>query len=395
MTGTDPAPREVGPLLVGDVAHGGHCVARLVDGAGSRVVFVRHALPGERVRVRLTDTSQDRFWRGDAIEILEPSPDRVRARCPISGPGGCGGCDFQHVELGAQRRLKQTVVAEQLQRLAGIEWTGEVEPVTSPGTEDGLGWRTRMRYHVDGSGRVGLRAHRSHAVLPVPSGGCPIAAPAVAAVAAESWEPGAELQVAQATPDVAVVSRRRLLRGPEVLGEHAAGHDFAVAATGFWQVHPAAADTLVRAVLDGLAPDPAERVFDLYCGAGLFAAALSDVGCRVWGVESDRTALSHARRNVPGARFTAGRVDQVLRRLPRRTELVVLDPPRTGAGRQVLLDVIERRPRAIAYVACDPAALGRDLAYAAAAGYLPTGIRAFDLFPMTHHVECVAILTRA
>lgn len=376
-------------LTVGPVAHGGHCIARMGDDVGGRVVFVRHALPGERVRVQITDTSHDRFWRGDAVEILEAHPDRVQPPCPIARPGGCGGCDFQHVTLAGQRRLKTAVVAEQLRRLAGIDWTGEVESV-QPGS--GLGWRTRMRYHVDASGRVGLRAHRSHEVVPVPAGGCPIAAPAAAAVVQETWRPGAELQVAQTGEELSVVEDGELRRGPAVLTERAAGHAFDVAAAGFWQVHLAAAQTLVSAVLDGLRPEPGERAFDLYCGVGLFAAVLADVGCQVWGVESDGTAVGHARSNVEAARFTRGRVEQTLPRLPRRTDLVVLDPPRTGAGRRVLEQTCARGPRRIAYVACDPAALARDLAYAAAAGYAPTSIRAFDLFPMTHHVECVAIL---
>ena len=185
--------------------------------------------------------------------------------------------------------------------------------------------------------------------------------------------------------------------------ERAAGRIFSVAADGFWQVHPGRRrHSGRRRCWPASQPRPGERALDLYCGVGLFAAALVDRGCRVWGVEADRTAVEHARRNVPEARFTAGRVDRALssstsrgpRRAspPPRADLVVLDPPRTGAGRAVIEGVIARRPRAIAYVACDPAALARDLGYAAEIGYRPTSIRAFDLFPMTHHVECVAIL---
>ena len=160
---------------VGPVAHGGHCVARL----HGRVVFVRHATPGEvkedagrgeRVRIVVTDTTHDSYWRADAVEVVEPSPDRVERRCPVSGPGRCGGCDFQHVSLDGQRRLKQAVLAEQLHRLADIDWDGEMEPVSTVGTEDGLHWRTRMRYHVDGEGRAGLRRHRSHEIEALPSG---------------------------------------------------------------------------------------------------------------------------------------------------------------------------------------------------------------------------------
>ncbi len=343
---SDGAAVEVGP-----VAHGGHCVARL-DG---RVVFVRHALPGERVRIAVTDTTHDSFWRADAVEVLEASPDRVTPPCPAAGPGKCGGCDFQHVSLAGQRRLKAQVLAEQLDRLAGVTWDGEVEPVEAPGTEDGLHWRTRMRYQVDDQGRVGLRRHRSHEIEPLPAGGCRIA------------QPGALTGAGAGTASEVV--------------EHAAGREFRLAADGFWQVHPGAPDTLVRAVLDGLRPEAGERAFDLYCGVGLFTGALVDAGVRAWGVEWDRKAIAYARGNVPGAKFTAGKVERALRTLPKRTDLVVLDPPRTGAGKDVVDAVVARRPRAIAYVACDPAALARDLRRAALGGYRPTSIRALRPVP--------------
>ncbi len=387
---------EIPPLDVGPIAHGGHCVARYE----SRVIFVRHALPGERVRLKITDDSHDRFWRADAIEVLEPHPERVASRCPIAGPGGCGGCDFQHVGLAEQRRLKSAVVTEQLRRLAGWEWSGEVEEVSSPETVDGLNWRTRMRYHVDVEGRAGLRVHRSHRVIALPGGGCPIASPRTPNVTGIQWPPDSEVDAVAAADGEALLINGRLESGSPVITERAIGRNFSVAADSFWQVHPVAADTLVAAVLAGLAPRSGERGVDLYCGVGLFAAALVDRGCRVWGVEADRGAVEHARRNVPEARFTAGRVDRSLSssmapRLPRQVDLMVLDPPRTGAGRAVITGIIERQPRAIAYVACDPAALARDLGYALEMAYRPTSIRAFDLFPMTHHVECVAILEPA
>jgi tRNA/tmRNA/rRNA uracil-C5-methylase (TrmA/RlmC/RlmD family) len=272
--------------------------------------------------MRITDDRHDRFWRGDAVQVLDPSPHRVSPPCPIAGPGLCGGCDFQHVDLPAQRRLKASVVAEQLRRLAGIDWTGEVEAVSSPGTEDGLGWRTRMRYTRDAAGRPGLRAHRSHRVVALPPGGCRIAAPGA-------------------------------LDGSEgTVTEVAAGRRWAMAADGFWQVHPAAADTLVAAVVAGLQPQRGERALDLYCGVGLFARVLADAGCRVWGLESDHTAVGHARTNLANVadlvRITAGRVEHRAMRLPRAVDLVVLDPPRTGAGAAVMRAVVERSPRAVA-----------------------------------------------
>lgn len=372
--------REEPVVDVGPVAHGGHCIAR----HQGRVIFVRHTLPGERVRVRLTDTSQDRFWRGDAIEVLEPAAERVAPGCPVSGPGGCGGCDFQHVSDSGELELKRAVVAEQLSRLAGIEWAGRVEPI--PPTRN---WRHRMRYLVDADGEPALRVHHSHDLIAIPADGCPIASVDPRSLGVPP--------VPEQTPLIVVdaADEQLLLVGDtdESVVEEAAGRRFEVQAQGFWQVHPAAADILVDAVLAGLEPRAGERAFDLYCGVGLFAAALSDVGVQVWGVESDKPAVSHARRNVREARFTSGRVDRVLTKLPNRTDLVVLDPPRAGAGRKVLEQVVAREPRAIAYVACDPAALARDLGYAEKLGWEAASIRAFNLFPRTHHIECVAILT--
>ena len=396
----------VGPAEVGPVAHGGHCVARLDvgDGGPGRVVFVRHALPGERVVLTLTDVSHRRFWRADATEVLVPSPERVRPRCPVAGPGLCGGCDWQHASLPEQRRLKTAVVAEQLQRLAGLTWEGEVEAVPVPGSssDDGLGWRTRMRYHADDAGRASLRVHRSSELVPVPTEGCPIASPRTPDVTGRSWPAGAAVVAAGTPTGSALLVDGRVDAttgdaGPDGgLTERVHDRAYAVPPDGFWQVHPAAAAVLVEAVLAGLAPRAGEKAFDLYCGVGLFAGALVDAGCQVWGLESGRAAVAAARRNLAdagrAARFTVDDVERALPRLPAEVDLVVLDPPRSGAGARVVREVLGRRPRAVAYVACDPAALGRDLAVALQHGYRPTSIRGFDLFPMTQHVECVVVL---
>jgi len=409
------------------VAHGGHCVAR----HEGQVVFVRHTLPGERVVARVTDGGEgSHYLRADAVEVLEASPDRVPVRCPVAGPGGCGGCDWQHVSVAGQQALKAAVVREQLQRLAHVELPVVVEPVA--GDHSGLGWRTRVQYAVDDAGRLGFRRHRSHDVVPVQT--CPIAHPQVQAVpvTAARW-PGVRGVdvVVGAGPDDQVVlvhgpadaasrlapagtgvmvddgpGEQRRLRGRGWVRQNvrAAGWErtFRVSGAGFWQVHPGAADTFVGAVLDVLDPAPGERVLDLYAGAGLFAAALADrVGPTgdVLAVESDERAVRDARRNLhdlPQVRLVAGRVDHVLRRRPagepEKADLVVLDPPRTGARRAVVREVAARRPRAVAYVACDPAALARDVALFAEHGYRLQSVRAFDAFPMTQHVECVAHL---
>ena len=170
---------------------------------------------------------------------------------------------------------------------------------------------------------------------------------------------------------------------------------FQVAASGFWQVHPRAAEILLAAVIEGLRPQSGESALDLYCGSGLFAAGLDQAGARVFGVELNRQAVANARLNVPRGRFLALPLERALHRLPSEVDLVVLDPPRRGAGAAIVARVADLAPRAIAYVACDPASLARDVAGFALHGYQLRWIRAFDLFPMTHHVECVAVLEPA
>ncbi|GAA3458875.1 class I SAM-dependent RNA methyltransferase [Saccharothrix longispora] len=395
---------------VGAVAHGGHCVAR----HEGRVVFVRHALPGERVVVRITEDTGGSFCRGDAVEVLEPSPDRVEAPCPFAGPGLCGGCDWQHASWQYQRELKAAVVSEQLRRLARLDWEVIVEDLPG-GPED---WRTRMRMAVGPGGRAGFRAHRSHDVVPVDR--CVIAAPgALDGVVDRTWPPKSELvvtrdaggQVHLTEIGPPVVRRGRPVPGPSRLREGsgtatelAAGRAWNLRADGFWQVHPAAADTFAQVVRDWADCQPGESAWDLYGGVGLFAAVLAEqVGetgsVRV--VESSVRAVEDGRLNLsdkPQVSWYAGRTEAVLESpdfTDRPPDVVVLDPPRKGAGKVVVTAIARSWPARVVYVACDPAALARDIAAFAQHGYELAQLRAFDAFPMTHHVECVALLRPA
>ena len=387
---------------IGKVAHGGHCVARH-DG---RVVFVRHALPGETVRVLITDGKEgDRFLLGDAVEVVEASPHRVTPPCPFSGPGRCGGCDWQHSELSYQRELKAAVVAEQFQRLAGIDLDVEVEAL--PGDTEGTRWRTRTEFAVDVSGVAGLHRHHRREVIPVQD--CLISTRRVieTGVLERRWPMATSVDVVDASGEdqaVMVPLPSRDSTVPQVTERVDTGDwsaEFRLSARGFWQVHPQAAATFVAHVRRELAARPGERALDLYAGVGLFALALADaVGPTgaVLAVESDAHAVADAKSNLrlrPEIELRRGKVDRALKPLVRqsiRTDLVVLDPPRTGAGKSVIKDIAALAPRLIAYVACDPAALARDVAYARRAGYRLRSVRAFDAFPMTHHVECIAIL---
>ena len=408
-----------------DVAQGGWCVARL---PGLPVLFVRHALPGERVVARVTEVTS-RFARADAVEIREPSPDRVAAPCPYAHPGGCGGCDWQHASLSAQRALKAAVIGQQLRRMAGIDREVTVEPMPGDetGGQQGLGWRTRVQFAVRDDGAAGLRKHRSHEVVAIDD--CLIAHPGIRdlGILHSTWPDTRAVEAIVGTGDRAVIvtparsgppaetpavpaesllsrNRRRLtpLKGSGFLTQHAAGRAWRVSAGAFWQVHPAAADTLTEAVLAALEPKPGDTVLDLYCGAGLFAGAVAaKVGSdgAVIGIEEDPAAVRDARHNLrdaPWAQVRKGDVARVLRQrgLP-RARLVVADPPRAGLAREVTGYLAGGSgAERFCYVSCDPATLARDLGLLLAAGWQLDELRAFDAFPMTHHVECVAALSR-
>ncbi|HEX3257850.1 MAG TPA: TRAM domain-containing protein [Pseudonocardia sp.] len=371
-------------LQVDAVAHGGHCVARH-DG---RVVFVRHALPGERVRAVVDEDTGGGFCRADAVAVLAASPDRVAAPCTWARAGGCGGCDLQHVAPPAQRGWKAQVLAEQLRRLAGVHRDVEVEEL--PGGP--LGWRTRVRLAVDDEGRAGLRAHRSHDVLAVAD--CPLAPPgALAPVLGQRFAPG--------EVEVVVDAGGAVHAGDdEPVTVRAAGREWRLSPGVFWQVHPALPEVLAQVVGEWASAPRGGTAWDLYGGVGLFAAVLAEqVGPdgSVTVVESARAAVDDGRAalaDLPQVGWRVGRVEKVLVGLPGPPDVVVADPPRKGLGRAVVDALAAHGPERVVYVACDPAALARDVAFFAERGYTLAELRAFDAFPMTHHMECVALLTR-
>src|SRR3954468_22974201 len=399
-------------VTVGPVAHGGHCVAR----HEGRVVFLRHRRPGERGVVRATEDGHPGYCRADAVRVLEPSPHRVERPCPYSGPGRCGGCGLQHATPAEQRRLKSAGVQEQLTRLAGLRDV-DVPVEALPGGP--LRWRSRARFAVDRSGVGGLRRDRCHGVVVLDD--CPITVePAAQAVLRRRW-PGAGAVDVSVDSTGAVTTTRLDRRGhptssrvvrpggdlpEEPAGRaerHAGGRDWEVEGTGFWQVHPAAADALVAAVTEYARVRPGDTVLDLYAGAGLFGGALAPgVGAegRVVCVEADEGACAAADANLAGlpqAEVWQGEVDPgglagLLDELGAAPDVVVLDPPRAGAGPSVSRLLAGTGARAVVYVACDPAALARDVAAFAEAGYRLADVRGFDAFPMTAHVECVALL---
>lgn len=391
-------------LDVTNIAHGGIAVARL-DG---RVVFVSDAIPGERVVARISSDSKKSFWRAETVAVLSPSEHRqphiwAEAALERDPEQRAGGAEFGHIALDHQRELKRQVLVDALRRMAAVEYEGDVEPIA--GETDGIGYRTRVRLHIGDDGRPGPFAARSHRVVPV--GGLPLATAEINEIAplADEFEPGTTLDLLSPSTGGA-----RLFYGkqkPSTITEVVGDREFRLSDTGFWQVHRGAARTLTTAVQEAIDParfDPRAANLDLYGGVGLLAAAVADKfgpTTRITTVEFDETATEYAGSNLAewtGAQAVTGRVERFLKSYDGGTRAaaatVVLDPPRSGAGAAVIDALVASGPAQVVYVACDPVAFARDAKLLTDKGYALTRVRAFDLFPHTHHFEAVGTFLR-
>ena len=373
---------------IGPVAHGGHFIAR----HKGQVVFVRYGITGEEAIVEITSVSS-KLARGDAIEIIKPSKDRVVPPCKYAVPGGCGGCDFQHIEISAQLEFKRSVIREQFSRLGRIEIDLDVVAVEP---KNGLNWRTRMDFAISKNGKTGLYSARSKEVTEIDK--CLIAVEAINddAMFSRNWKGDDRLEVAVSSSGEKNVSRGgRSISGPTQLHEVVGEHTYEISPTSFWQSHSAAPKVLTKLVMDLLALRPGDQVCDLYGGVGLFTAPMAedvgDIG-KVHLIESSHRATQDALKifdKQKNVQVHSGRVEQKLP-LINRVDVILLDPPRTGAGEMVVKQMMAKKPRTIVYVSCDPASLARDAKQLEEGGYHLNHMVGFDLFPMTHHVECVA-----
>lgn len=409
-------------LDITNVAHGGVFVAR----HEGRVIFVADTLPGERVLARITDASQKSFWRADTVQVLKPSADRQEHVWSAAGidrdpAQRAGGAEFGHIKLATQRDLKAFVLEDSLYRMAKVDRRVTVEALEGDDDTQGTGWRTRVRLHVDADGRVGPYASRSHTVIEVED--LPLAAARIAELAPLGQRiPGIDFidlvgpsgDSARAIAGNIDTGKNKKRAAPEPITEMVGKRAFQVDVRGFWQVHRHAAATLseaVSSVIDEALFDPRAANHDLYGGVGLFAAAIGDrfgSTTRMISVESDEVATEYASNNLSewvGARAVTARVDRYLDSVRRdlnaiekarfEAATIVLDPPRSGAGKEVVNSLAELSPAQLVYVACDPVALARDVALLAERGYQLEELRAFDLFPNTHHVEAVARFIQA
>ena len=385
-------------VTIEKVAHGGHFIARH-DGA---VIFVRHAIPGEKCTIQITSTGSS-FNRADVISVEAPSEFRVQAPCSFAHRNGCGGCDFQHISVDHQRTLKSDVIAEQFSRIAKMDLRVDVEEVG-----ESTHWRTRAIATTDRNGKLGFYKSRSHSIAPVAD--CIICVEGMnfSEIASRDLKGDVRVEISASNTgerSIALAPTRgeekaRLTEGPAVLHENVLGKSLEVSQESFWQSHKKAPEILTQAILDFAQFKTGEHVLDLYGGVGLFTAAIVEaVGPtgHVDLIEGSKVATADATRNFASLSNITIATGDVAKLLPRITaaDVVVLDPPRDGAGKETVAHIARLAPRAIVYVACDPAALARDTGYLADHSYSLVKVRAFDLFPMTHHIECVALYARA
>jgi tRNA/tmRNA/rRNA uracil-C5-methylase (TrmA/RlmC/RlmD family) len=394
---------EQGPALkIGDrievtiekVAHGGHFIARH-NGA---VIFVRHGIPGEVCTVELTSIGKS-FNRADVISIQTPSDFRVIAPCAFSRLDACGGCDFQHISEEYQRTLKSQVITEQFARIAKMEIAVDVEKIS-----ESTKWRTRAIATTDSDGNLGFYKSRSNTVIPVTDCLICVDEIGISELSQKALKPDYRVEVSASNTGERTIAlaragekqKARITQGPAVLHEKVLNKVLEVSQESFWQSHKMAPEVLTSAVLDFANFRQGEHVLDLYGGVGLFTAAILEVigeSGRVDLIEGSKSATSDASRNFAAHSNVKVITGDVAKHLPRisNADVIVLDPPREGAGKEVVAQIARIRPRAIIYVACDPASLARDSGYLVNHSYSLINIRAFDLFPMTHHIECVAL----
>lgn len=427
---TMSTPQEILELTVGEPAHGGACVAR---DSSSRVIFVRHAVPGETVRAQVTSTRQKLAW-ADAIDVLQPSEDRVPSVWAQAGPFGVGGGELAHVRPSAQRRWKEAVIANQLRRIGGVDLAQRVDDLggvhvhpapSDTRTEDPLlHRRSRIELVINEECRAGMHRFRSRDIIPLDS--MPLAHQAIQGLElftngsrwSELWKPGQRIRVVAPNNGQPVVVtpegifdpsgqelHREHLEWSVVLesGEHL---HYRVRAQGFWQAHIDGASVLANAVVDMSDVHEGDTVLELYSGAGLLTKAIATrIGKngQLLSLEGDENAVRDAGENVrdlPRVEAFAGVVDDegvrdLSAQCERAPSAVVMDPPRSGAGREVCRAVAALKVPRIVLISCDPAAGARDMKALTEQGYRLDAFQAWDLFPHTHHVECVSLLVKA
>jgi len=403
-------------LQLTSIAHGGAALGR----HEGRVIFVPYALPGETARVEITE-DKGRYAFARPVEVLEPSPDRIEPPCPYFGASGCGGCQWQHIDYGAQLRFKAEIVADQLARIGGI-----ADPPVHPTLPDSSGWayRNHAQFHPAPEGGLGFQAASGGRVVPIDE--CPILHPLLSDLYATldldlpdllrlslraGTETGDRMLIFEMAEDLPPALESDMpvscvlllsdglhanLIGSNHIREIVAERPYRISAPSFFQVNTPQAAQLVRLVGEYLDLHGGETVLDAYCGVGLFTARLAGRAGLVLGVEAAPAAVADLLENtadLENVEVIEGPIEAVLPDLDVSLDAAVVDPPRAGVDRFALDALVARRPARIVYVSCDPATLARDAKRLARAGYHLAQVQPVDMFPQTYHVESVALFT--
>lgn len=404
-------------LTLDEMVHGGQALGR----HAGRAIFVPYAIPGERILARLTD-DRGRYAFAAGATLLEPSPHRVEPRCPHFGPGGCGGCHFQHIDYAAQPGYKRDVVIDQLTRIGGFS-----DPVVHPTlpSPDAWAYRHHATFHVDAESSLCFVGTDNQTLIPIEE--CHIIRPELLdlfyelnldgipeldRVRLQSGSDGDLMAILSTRDDEAPelevtlpVSINFLLSDNEPVNLIGASHvtyavrgrRFRVTAGGFFQVNLPQAAALVDLVLARLDLRGGESVLDLYAGVGLFTAFIAERASLVTSVESYPPAVTDADENLAdldNIDLIEGNVEDVLPDLEGPFDAAVLDPPRTGLDVRALDALVAHAPGRIVYVSCEPSTLARDAKRLVKHGYRLVDVQPVDMFPQTYHIECVALMSR-
>jgi 23S rRNA (uracil1939-C5)-methyltransferase len=396
------------------MAFGGEAIGRLPDG---RAVFVPFGLPGEKVRLALTE-DKGSFAKGRITEVLEPSPQRIQPRCRHFGD--CGGCSYQNLDYPSQLTLKRQIVVDQLQRLAGIT-DFPVAPVV-PSTRE-WNYRNSVQFHVSPAGRLGFQRAASNNLVEI--SGCHLPAEEICALWPQlSLEPGLgidRLQLRQGLdgdlilglesrsdvlPDFSVdfpvsavflgADSQYVLSGDDFVLMQVKGRDFRVSIKSFFQVNIDQAARMVDHVLELAGDLKGKTVIDGYCGVGLFSAFLAGQVKRLIAIELSESSCNDFAVNLDefdNVELYIDRVENVLPTLNLRAKVVLLDPPRAGLDARVIEALAKAKPQKIIYVSCDPATLARDIKRLTQQGFVLQSVTPFDQFPQTHHIETIVLLS--
>lgn len=407
------------------IVNGGACISHN-DG---NVYFVNHGLPGETVKAKITSVNKH-FRRAEVVEIIDRNPHRVAPPCQFAGAFGCGGCDFQHVELSYQRKMKEEVVKQCLNFIGDLDVEFKVKPPFAD--DNGLRWRNRIRLIADKNGSLGMRRRHSHDVIPITD--CLISRANLECLppVKKNWPSGSEIELIftegneitnvayrlltktqkqrsgknkvgisrkdQALPIDGAYGSYNVFNGERRPSFFQVGnYHYRVSPASFFQVHKDGARALLEIVLQEVAPEEGDEIADLYCGVGLFTVPLAGIIGKtgtITGVENNYQAAEDAKynlRELPQAKIRhSGVTKELITTLNPRT--VLLDPPRSGAGVEIISAICQgnHRPEKIVYVSCDPATLARDVKALISFDYKLSNLIGLDIFPMTSHVETIA-----